>query len=148
MSEAETTPAAPPKLGAAKPAAELHPLVRRLMAERAWPLLEAPEAMVGLDARDHFLFLPAHGKAHLETPDIAVVLPELVKALGGEDAIGIAVAGHKTEAALRDAMSLALPAIVVLRGGTPVGAISRMRDWDEYLARLGALLEAPSAATH
>lgn len=129
-------------------AQNLHPLVRRLMDAGAWPYLETLDDAAGLDARDHFLFLPAHGKAHLESPDIAVVLPELVKALGGEAAIGCAVAGPKTEAALVSAMSLALPAIVVLRAGQPVGAISRMRDWDEYLDRLRALLAAPSAATH
>ena len=126
---------------------QLHPLVRRLLTERAWPYLETVEEAASLDARDHFLFLPAHGKAHLESPDIAVVLPELVAALGGEAAIGGAVAGPKTEAQLREAMSLALPAIVVLRGGQPVGAISRMRDWDEYLERLGALIRTP-AVTH
>lgn len=133
---------------AAVPSAELHPLVRRLIDERAYPYLAAPEEAVHLDARDHLLFLPAHGKAHLESPDIAVVLPELVKALGGEEQLGAAVAGPATEAALVEAMKLALPAIVVLRAGSPVGAISRMRDWDEYLERLGALLAAPSAATH
>ena len=71
--------------------AQLHPLVRRLLVERAWPYLEAVDDAATLDARDHFLFLPAHGKAHLESPDIAVVLPELVSALGGEAAIGGAV---------------------------------------------------------
>lgn len=130
------------------PPADLHPLVRRLLTERAYSYIEAPGDTARLDARDHLLFLPAHGKAHLESPDIAVVLPELVKALGGEETLGGAVAGPKAEAALRDAMSLALPAIVVVRGGAPVGAVSRMRDWDEYLERLGALLQAPSAATH
>lgn len=127
--------------------ATLHPLVRRLLTERAWPYLETLDDAASLDARDHFLLLPAHGKAHLESPDIAVVLPELVNALGGEAAIGGAVAGPKAEAALREALSLALPAIVVLRGGEPVGSIARMRDWDEYLERLGALVRAP-AVTH
>lgn len=126
----------------------LHPLVRRLLTERAYAYLEAAEDAATLDARDHLLLLPAHGKAHLESPDIAVVLPELVKALGGEAQIGGAVAGPKAEAAFREALNLALPAIVVLRAGVPLGAISRMRDWDEYLDRLGALMDAPSTATH
>lgn len=129
-------------------AADLHPLVRRLIIERAYPYLEAAEDAAGLDARDHLLFLPAHGKGHVESPDIAVVLPELVKALGGEAELGAAVAGPAAEATLRDALSLALPAIVVLRGGAPIGALSRMRDWDEYLERLRALLSSPSTVTH
>ncbi|MDQ0503697.1 thioredoxin domain-containing protein [Xanthobacter agilis] len=126
----------------------LHPLVRRLLTERAYAWLETAEEASGLDARDLFVLLPAHGKAHLESPDIAVVLPELVQALGGAERIGGAVAGPKAEASYREALNLALPAIVVLRGGVPLGAISRMRDWDEYLDRLGALLGAPSTVTH
>ncbi len=126
----------------------LHPLVRRLLTERAYAWLDAAEDAAALDARDQLVLLPAHGKNHLESPDIAVVLPELVKALGGEARIGGAVAGPKAEASFREALNLALPAVVVVRAGVPLGAISRMRDWDEYLDRLGALLGAPSTATH
>ena len=128
--------------------APLHPLVNRLLTERAYTWLAVAEDAAALDARDHVVLLPAHGKAHLESPDIAVVLPELVKALGGEARIGGAVAGPAAEATFREALNLALPAIVVLRGGVPLGAISRMRDWDEYLDRLGALIGPPSPVTH
>lgn len=142
---ASTAPQAP----AADPArAALHPLVQRLLADGACPYLESLSEAATLDGRDHLLFLPAHGKNHLETPDIAVVLPELVDALGGGAQIGAAVAGPKLEAELRDTLSLALPALVVVRAGRPAGAVARMRDWDDYLARLGALLAAPSPATH
>jgi hydrogenase-1 operon protein HyaE len=136
-------PAPPASAGAA-----LHPLVRRLIEERNYPLVETGDALAGLDPRDHFLFLPAHGKAHLETPDIAVVLPELIAALGGAAQIGGAVAGAKLEAALRDKLQLAVPALVVVRRGDVIGSVARMRDWDEYLARLGAVLAAPIPATH
>lgn len=128
--------------------AALPPLVQRLMSERAYPYVDDAVEAAALNMRDHLLFLPAHGKGHLETPDIAVVLPELVSALGGEARLGAAVAGPKLEAALRDEMSLALPALVVLRAGKPTGAVARMRDWDEYLERLAALLSAPTPQTH
>ncbi|MEP9349790.1 hydrogenase [Xanthobacter sp. KR7-225] len=128
--------------------AALHPLVRRLMAERGLPYLDSLDEAALLDPRDHFLFLPAHGKTHLESPDIAAVLPELIAALGGPARIGGAVAGPKLEAALRERLQLALPALVVLRRGEPVGAVARMRDWDEYLARLGALIASAAPATH
>lgn len=64
----------------------LHPLVRRLITERAYPYLDNAEDAAGLDGRDLFVLLPAHGKVHLESPDIAVVLPELVQALGVRNA--------------------------------------------------------------
>jgi hydrogenase-1 operon protein HyaE len=129
-------------------AAALHPLVRRLIEDRGYAFVETDEALAGLDGHDHFLFLPAHGKAHLETPDMAVVLPELIAALGGAAQIGGAVAGAKLEAMLRDRLQLAVPALVVVRRGEAIGSVARMRDWDEYLARLGAVLAAPVPATH
>ncbi|MFG1358562.1 thioredoxin domain-containing protein [Xanthobacter pseudotagetidis] len=126
----------------------LHPLVRRLIEDRGYALAETDDALAGLDGRDHVLFLPAYGKAHLETPDIAVVLPELIAALGGAERIGGAVAGPKLEAALRDRLQLAVPALVVVRRGEAIGSVARMRDWDDYLARLGAVLDTPAPATH
>ncbi|MFH1555712.1 MAG: hydrogenase, partial [Pseudomonadota bacterium] len=109
--------------------------------------VDTPEDL-GTDPRDRLLFLPAHGKSHMETPDIAVVLPELVRVLDhGRRPLTGAVAGPAIERILREAMALALPAIVVLRDGEPIGSIARMRDWDEYLARLGTVL-ADACVTH
>ncbi|OZB03182.1 MAG: hypothetical protein B7X67_17770 [Rhizobiales bacterium 39-66-18] len=120
-------------------AAALHPLVERLMTAHGYAYVNTPEDL-GTDPRDRLLFLPAHGKSHMETPDIAVVLPERRPLTG-------AVAGPAIERILREAMALALPAIVVLRDGEPIGSIARMRDWDEYLARLGTVL-ADACVTH
>ncbi|HQS09274.1 MAG: hydrogenase [Rhizobiales bacterium 24-66-13] len=128
-------------------AAALHPLVERLMTAHGYAYVNTPEDL-GTDPRDRLLFLPAHGKSHMETPDIAVVLPELVRALDhGRRPLTGAVAGPAIERILREAMALALPAIVVLRDGEPIGSIARMRDWDEYLARLGTVL-ADACVTH
>lgn len=124
----------------------LHPLVARLVDELGFPYLDATgEAAVATG--DTLLFLPAHGKAHLETPDIAVVLPELVEALGAQaPLLGGAVAGPAAEKRMREELGgIALPAIVVLRDGRPIGSLSRMRDWDEFLERLSAVLSAASA---
>jgi hydrogenase-1 operon protein HyaE len=132
--------AATPSTGADAP---LHPLVRRLLDCQGYAYVERLDALAR-DPRNLLLFLPAHGKAHVETPDVAVVLPELVKALdAGAGRVTGAVASPAVEAALRERLSLALPAIVVLKGGEPVGAVARMRDWDVYLTRLAALLAAP-----
>lgn len=137
---------APPSAPAPAPTVDLHPLVQRLIDGNGYAYVEALDG-IAATPRDLLLLLPAYGKAHLETPDIAVVLPELVKALdAGRGTLSGAVAAPATEAALRQSLQLALPAIVVLRDGAAVGSIARMRDWDEYLARLGALLAAPPAS--
>lgn len=126
----------------------LHPLVARLTTALGYPYLDSEaEAAATLPAGDSLLFLPAHGKAHMETPDIAVVLPELVGALGVSATMGGAVAGPAYEKQLREQLGgIALPAIVVLRGGRPLGSLSRMRDWDEFLERLSAVLARPAAS--
>lgn len=129
---------------AARPA--LHPLVERLVSAHGYAYANALDELAA-EPRDLLLFLPSHGKPHLETPDIAAVLPDLVKALdGGAGGLSAAVAGPAVEAQLRQQMALALPALVVVRAGSPIGSLARMRDWDEYLARLGALLAPPSTS--
>lgn len=124
----------------ARPAADaLHPLVARLVEVQNYPWLDGEATGEG-PAGVRLLFLPAHGRGHVETPDIAVVLPELVAALGTD---GGAVAGPACERQMRETLGgIALPAIVVLRDGAPVGSLSRMRDWDEFLDRLAPLVTA------
>lgn len=120
-------------------AATLHPLIVRLIETNDYPWLDGEATGEG-PAGVRLLFLPAHGRAHVETADIAVVLPELVAALRAD---GGAVAGPTCERHLRDALGgIALPAIVVLKDGAPVGSLSRMRDWDEFLDRLAPLVAA------
>lgn len=128
----------------------LHPLVARLTSTLGYPYLDSEEeAAARLPAGDSLLFLPAHGKGHMETPDIAVVLPELVDALAGPSGMAGAVAGPAYEKLLREQLGgIALPAIVVVRGGHPLGSLSRMRDWDEFLERLTAILTRPAATSH
>lgn len=129
----------------------LHPLVARLTSAHGYPYLDSDaQAAAELPAGDSLLFLPAHGKGHMETPDIAVVLPELVSALGTASVMAGAVAGPAYEKQLREQLGgIALPAIVVMRGGRPLGSLSRMRDWDEFLDRLSAVLALPpTAASH
>lgn len=124
----------------ARPAPDaLHPLVTRLIETQGYPWLDGETPRIG-PAGVRLLFLPAHGRGHVETPDLAVVLPELVAALGTD---GGAVAGQACERQMREALGgIALPAIVVLRDGMPVGSLSRMRDWDEFLDRLAPLVAA------
>ncbi len=123
-----------------RPAADaLHPLVARLIETQGYPWLDGETPGIQ-PSGVRLLLLPAHRRGHVETPDIAVVLPELVAALGAD---GGAVAGPACERQMREALGgIALPAIVVLRDGAPVGSLSRMRDWDEFLDRLTPLVAA------
>ena len=77
-----------------------------------------------------------------ETWDVAVVLPEVLKSLGGRLQAGVL----DIDSARRLAPSYGLrvwPALVFLREGGYVGAIEGMRDWDVYLREMSAMLEKP-----
>lgn len=112
------------------------PPLLRLTGPLAMPVLDdlaqAPAGIV-------LLFLPQHAKAHLETPDIAAVLPDLVSFCAAR-AGGSPVSGAIADAALETALSedMSLPALLLLRDGAVRDAIPRMRDWHDYTARLSA----------
>ncbi|WP_109106666.1 hydrogenase, partial [Azospirillum sp. TSO35-2] len=91
------------------------------------------------DGADWVVFLPGHGKGNGETADVAVILPELVRAL--HPRLKPAVAGVAAERALlaRTGM-MSLPALVFLRGDTLLGSIPRVRDWSDYLQRIAEIL--------
>ena len=56
-----------------------HPLIDRLTADFAYPLLQDPAALDAFTAAPgaHVLFVPGDAARNLETPDVAVILPEL-----------------------------------------------------------------------
>lgn len=121
----------------------LHPLVARLFSEHGLPRLDAAADLATVDG-PALVFLPGYAKAHAETADVAIILPELLAAFGGR--LGAAVAGPALETALRAELGgIALPALVMVRHGRPTGAVSRVRDWSDYLERIAALLDAPPA---
>lgn len=120
-----------------------YPVIRRLIDVCGMPYLDEGQP---LPAGPHLYLLPSHQRPNLETPDVAAVLPELLKVFG--PVVGGAVAGPALEARLRaDLDGIGLPALVVMNGSAIVGAVPRMRDWDDYLARLSALL-TPLTAAH
>lgn len=118
-----------------------HPLIDRLTDEMAWPRLATHAAREGFTGRPgwHVLFVPGDAKRNLETPDVAVVLPELQMAFQG--AFDCAVVDDAIEADLRaETGVLKTPGLLFFYEGSFVGGIPRVRDWDEYIARIKQIL--------
>ena len=124
-----------------------HPLIDRLTAEFGFPRLEGAEALAAHVALPgtHAVFVPGDPARNLETTDVAVILPELKMAFQGRfdcavageaagQAVGAASGGYKT------------PNLVFYRDGQVIGAIPKVRDWADYMARIGQILSAPVAA--
>jgi hydrogenase-1 operon protein HyaE len=119
----------------------MHPLLTRLITELAWPhltdmaSLEAHLALPGV----HCLFIPGDPARNLETADAAVVLPELRMAL--QNAFDCALVGDAIEAKLREAHGvLKTPSFLFFSESRMVGAVARIRDWDDYMARIPYIL--------
>ncbi|PWC89419.1 hydrogenase [Azospirillum sp. TSH100] len=129
-----------------KPRLSLPPLVDLLTDSHGYPRLDHADDRPWLDdpAKNWVVFLPGHGKGNAETADIAVILPELVRAL--HPRLTPAVAGEAAERAILALTGMmSLPALVFLRGDRLLGSIPRVRDWDDYLQRIGEILEGGAA---
>lgn len=124
-----------------------HPLITRLTDELGWPALatmadvtaftEAPGA--------HVLFVPGNAARNLETPDVAVILPELQLAFQGQ--FDCAVVADTVEADVRDATKVfKTPSLIFYREGRMIGGIPKVRDWQDYVTRITQILALPIAA--
>jgi hydrogenase-1 operon protein HyaE len=119
----------------------LHPLLERLLAGADG----APDA----DSLDAWAAQP--GAALLvftedpvlyrETLDLAVIVPELARALPGRFRVGVLLPAAARVVARRYGFRR-WPALVLLKGGQYVGAIDGLRDWQEYLDEFARLLAA------
>lgn len=119
-----------------------HPLIQRLFDEFDYP-------EVTLENHDEFisqpgitvLFLAGDAKTNRDTSDVAVVLPELINVYQGRLIPGVVAADAERELH-RQYGCMAWPALVFLRDGGYLGAITRMQNWAEYLHDINALIES------
>jgi len=125
-------------------AAARHPLIERLVTQLGMPEVCAGNADAFLAAPgDAVLFFTENPAQHPETLDVAVILPEIVAAFRGR--LRAAVVSRDSERELQQRFGFARwPALVFARGGEYVGAITSIRDWDFYLARVQELLDSPT----
>lgn len=125
-----------------------HPLIQTLAA--------APGATtVSTETIDSYLaadtscltlvFLPGHNANKLETPDVAVVLIELLKMFGSTVRVAIV-----DEASERDLMGqcavLMLPSISVFHGTRHLKTIAKIQDWEVYARDLPELMVSAGLA--
>lgn len=124
-----------------------HPLVSRLTEEFGYPSL-ASMAEVSAFAEApgvHAIFVPGDATRNLESPDVAVIFPELRQAF--QNRFDCAVAADAVETELREATQVfKTPSLLFYRDGALIGAIPKVRDWSDYVERITHFLAAPAAA--
>lgn len=128
-----------------------HALIERLTGELGWPHLTTEAELESYTRLPgwHALFLPGDVKRNLESPDVAVILPELKMAFQGR--FDCAVVDDTIETALREATGvLKTPSVIFFHDGQFAAGIPKVRDWDDYVARITQILARPPqpAAAH
>ena len=121
-----------------------HPLIDRLLNEFGY-------TEIGLDNHDGFvaeagmnvLFFSGDPTTVKDATDVAVILPELVKAFGGALRPGVVTDTFGDGKTLKMQYGFKeSPALVFVREGEYVGAICRVQDWGDYLTQIQGLLIA------
>lgn len=124
-----------------------HPLITRLTSEFRYRALPDMAAVADFTEAPgvHVIFVPGDARRNLETPDVAVILPELRQAFQGR--FDCAVALESVESDLRDATGIfKTPSLIFFRDGACIGGIPKVRDWSDYIERITHLLSLPIAA--
>jgi len=124
-----------------------HPLVTRLTTDFGYPALASMADLATFTEAPgtHVIFVPGDARRNLETPDVAVILPELRQAFQGR--FDCAVATDTIEAELRETTGvLKTPSLIFFRDGACIGGIPKVRDWSEYVERITHFLSLPVAA--
>ncbi len=121
-----------------------HPLVERLVAGLGIPEVGCDDVDAYLAAPgDALLFFTEDPLQYPESADVAVILPELMKAFAGR--LRCAVVARSDERALQQRFGFARwPALVCVRGGEIVGTLTGVHDWGDFTARIQGLLESPT----
>lgn len=123
-----------------------HLLIQRLIDELGY-------AEIGLANHDDFvaqpglnvLFFPGDPTVAKDSTDVAVVLPELVKAFEGKLNPGVITDTWGDGKTLKRQYGFsAYPSLVFVRSGEYVGTITRIADWAEYLEKIAGFFDAPA----
>ncbi|MCU7853992.1 MAG: hypothetical protein KZQ80_17480 [Candidatus Thiodiazotropha sp. (ex Monitilora ramsayi)] len=121
-------------------------LIRDLIDNKGVPVVD--EVSLEAFTSEHpnvLLFFTENPVQFPESNDVAVVLPLLMQTFA--ERFKVAVVNRNCERQLHARFPFdGWPALVHLREGRYVGAISRMQDWDVYLSEIERLLNAEPAA--
>ncbi len=120
-------------------------LIDALIAKHGFVSVTEGTLEVFLNAnKEAVLFFAGDSGRLVESADVAVILPEILKQFKGR--LAPALVEKSAERALQRRYRFnAFPALVFLRDGEYLGAICRLLDWTDYLSEIADILaRAPS----
>lgn len=115
-------------------------VMQSIIGRHGYPVVSDTEWQTFAARHEHVMLLLAGDAARLaESDDLAVILPELVKVFG--EVLVPAIAARDSERLFQRRYRFsAFPALVIVRHGKYLGAISRVRDWQDYLMEIPLIL--------
>lgn len=123
----------------------LNPLVERLFSHHLYANVDADNVAAFAGQPGHALLVFTEDPVRFkETLDLAVIVPEIDKAFAGRFRVGVLLPAAARKVAPLYGFAR-WPALVVLRDGLYVGAIDGLRNWEDYVQQISALLDAPAA---
>ncbi len=119
-----------------------YPLIAQLFGKHGCTRLDSANVDAFLAAPGHAMLVFTEDPMRFkETLDIAVIVPELQRAFPQRFRVGVLLPEAARQVQVRYGFAR-WPALVMLKDGHYVGAIDGLRNWDEYLERMQALLAA------
>lgn len=123
------------------------PPIDNMIEKHGYPVLEADSVETFINENDEVvLFFAENPTQYPESNDVAMILPELVKAFGGR--FQATLVGKSAERSLQARYGFRTwPALVFLRGGEYLGVITQVQNWEDYLREIQRILDsAPEKA--
>jgi hydrogenase-1 operon protein HyaE len=118
-----------------------HPLIVQLFTRHGCAEITAENIDAFVERPGHAMLVFTEDPLRVrETLDIAVIVPELMRAFPGRLRVGVLMPEAARQLQARYGFRR-WPAFVVLGDGKHVGAVDGLRSWDEYVKELGELLE-------
>lgn len=117
-------------------------LLEQLQTRHGLPLLDADSYDLFVHGHDNVVLLFANDPLLFpESHDLAVILPELLKAFADRLRGAVIARGVERELQARFRFT-GWPTLVFLRRGEYLGAITGLKDWAEYRAEIAQILTA------
>jgi hydrogenase-1 operon protein HyaE len=118
-----------------------HPLLAQLLLRHGCTEVTAENIDAFVERPGHAMLVFTEDPLRVrETLDIAVIVPELVRAFPGRFRVGVLLPETARHVQPRYGFRR-WPALVVVSDGNHVGAVDGLRGWDEYVRELARLLE-------
>ncbi len=118
------------------------PLIQNMIEQYDYPVVSRETVDEFTETHEIVvLFFTENAKKFPESDDVAMILPELVKAFDGR--FSAAVVGMPDQHKLQMRYGFReWPTLVFLKNGKYLGAISRVQDWHVYLEDISRILAA------